>query len=108
MYAARIDAARAGGLLKGLLRLKKAFPKAQEYNARVALPSISADDWNQRVALNNYRCRSCHEYIPFDDQKLYFANGLCTPCLHALVEDPKPSDSDSRKGTVEIRSRKDH
>jgi hypothetical protein len=47
--------------------------------------SESEQPWNERAKELNYCCRACREYIPFEDQKLYFARGLCTPCFDVIA-----------------------
>jgi hypothetical protein len=48
--------------------------------------STSPEEWNERAALANYRCRGCQKLITFEDQNLYFVQGYCTPCLEKLPE----------------------
>jgi len=54
--------------------------------SRMAELSTSAEEWNERAALANYRCRGCQNLITFGDQSLYFVQGYCTPCFEKLPE----------------------
>jgi hypothetical protein len=48
--------------------------------------STSPEEWNERAALSNYRCRGCRNLITFEDQNLYFVQGYCAPCFEKLPE----------------------
>ena len=67
--------------------------------------SRSEQEWNGRAIDLNYRCRVCRQRITFSDQELYFAKGLCTPCLDALNEERNNPNSATRKRLEQIRSR---
>jgi len=67
--------------------------------------SRTEQEWNERAKDMNYRCRICRERITFPDQELYFAGGLCTPCLEALNEERNNPNSPAQKRLEEIRSR---
>ena len=67
--------------------------------------SRSEQEWNLRATDLNYRCRVCRQQISFSDQQLYFAKGLCTPCLDLLNEERDNPNSGRRKRLEEIRSR---
>ncbi len=67
--------------------------------------SRSEQEWNARATDLNYRCRVCRERISFVDQQLYFAKGLCRPCLDALNEERDDPNSKRQKRLQEIRSR---
>jgi hypothetical protein len=69
--------------------------------------SRSEQEWNDRAADLNYRCRVCRQRITFPDQQLYFAKGLCAPCLDLLNEERDNPNSATRKRLEEIRSRGD-
>ena len=47
--------------------------------------STSPEEWNERAALSNYRCRGCRSLIAFEDQNLYFVQGYCALCLASLI-----------------------
>ena len=67
--------------------------------------SRSEQEWNARAADLNYRCRLCRQQINFPDQQLYFAKGLCAPCLDVLNEERDDPNSKRRKRLEEIRTR---
>lgn len=67
--------------------------------------SRSEQEWAARAADLNYRCRVCGKQIAFPDQQLYFAKGLCTPCLDAINEERDNPNSKRQKRLEEIRSR---
>lgn len=67
--------------------------------------SRSEQEWNARATDLNYRCRVCRQQIKFPDQQLYFAKGLCSPCLDVLNEERDNPNSQRRKRLQEIRSR---
>jgi hypothetical protein len=71
------------------------------------MPSISQteQEWKGRAIDLNYRCRVCREHITFPDQQLYFAKGLCAPCLELLDAERNDPNSKTRKRLEEIRSR---
>lgn len=71
------------------------------------MPSISQteQEWKSRALDLNYRCRVCREYISFSDQELYFAKGLCAPCLEILNAERDDPNSKTRKRLEEIRNR---
>ncbi len=75
------------------------------YNQFMGERSRTEQEWNERAADLNYRCRICRERITFPDQELYFAGGLCTPCLEALNEERNDPNSPTRRRLEEIRSR---
>jgi hypothetical protein len=67
--------------------------------------SQSEQEWNARASDLNYRCRVCRAQIAFPDQQLYFAKGLCRPCLDVLNEERDNPNSKRRKWLEQIRSR---
>ena len=67
--------------------------------------SRSEQEWNNRAEDLNYRCRVCRQPIAYPDQALYFAKGLCAPCLDILNAERNNPNSASRKRLEEIRSR---
>lgn len=69
--------------------------------------SRSEQEWNGRALDLNYRCRICREQITFRDQQLYFAKGLCLPCLDALNEEANNPNSPTRKRIEKARNRGD-
>ena len=67
--------------------------------------SRSEQEWKGRAIDLNYRCRICREHITFPDQGLYFAKGLCAPCLEALDAERNDPNSKIRQRLEEIRRR---
>ena len=67
--------------------------------------STSPEEWNERAALFNYCCRACQNRITFEDQNLYFVQGLCKTCFEGLNEKRFGPESDTAKRIEQIRSR---
>jgi hypothetical protein len=67
--------------------------------------SRSEQEWDGRAADLNYRCRVCRQQIAFPDQQLYFAKGLCAPCLDVINVERDNPNSKRLKRLEEIRTR---